>query len=372
MNPYVVKCLKEQKKHAYLILKQEDMSIAVLPTTYLKHKTNSNESPNTVKRTAFALSYYLYYLKTRQLKLQEVSSMPYAEQYEHFVKFLLWIKDGKHRNRKSDKQPKNYTCNLYLHAVFQFFRFLTKQYNTYDGLKIFTDGSLLVNDTVGVEKRIHYQTFRGYLKEEPHIGHITQQQEIRPLLKACGNSRDQLMLLLLAETGFRIGELLGIRYSSDIDVDRHSIRVYFREDNDNDARAKNAAYRSAKISDETFEFLLYYLSEYEDILKHTDYLWVTLSGINKGKALKVNAVYAMLQRLEEKTSIKATPHMLRHYFANQRRKYGWDIYLISQALGHKNIATTIQYLHLETDELMDASDKYYQKNKSLFMLDELL
>ena len=54
------------------------------------------------------------------------------------------------------------------------------------------------------------------------------------------------LLLLLAETGFRIGEILGNRYATDIDYENHLIYVNFREDNENDARAKNAEFRKAK------------------------------------------------------------------------------------------------------------------------------
>lgn len=67
------------------------------------------------------------------------------------------------------------------------------------------------------------------------------------------NSRDQVLLLLLAETGFRIGELLGVRYAEDIDYEKHIIYVNFRDDNENGARAKNAELREAKISDATFD-----------------------------------------------------------------------------------------------------------------------
>ncbi len=40
------------------------------------------------------------------------------------------------------------------------------------------------------------------------------------------------------------------------------IKVCFREDNENEAKAKNAEYRSAKISNDTFEFLMDYLAKY--------------------------------------------------------------------------------------------------------------
>ena len=83
------------------------------------------------------------------------------------------------------------------------------------------------------------------------------------LLKACANCRDQILLLLLAETGFRIGELLGVRYATDIDYERHLLYVNFREDNENGARAKNAEYRR-QISDATLNSAVY-IEEYKTL-----------------------------------------------------------------------------------------------------------
>lgn len=95
-----------------------------------------------------------------------------------------------------------------------------------------------------------------------------EEEEIIDILQACTNSRDQLLLLMIAETGFRIGEILGVDYARDIDYQRKTIRVYFRDDNDNNARAKNAEYRKARISDDTFDFLLRYMNEYRKLLQY--------------------------------------------------------------------------------------------------------
>ena len=54
----------------------------------------------------------------------------------------------------------------------------------------------------------------------------------------------------------------------------------------------------------------------------------------------------MLKRMEKKTGIKITPHMLRHYFGNERRKAGWALELIQIAYGHRHIQTTINYLDI--------------------------
>ena len=34
--------------------------------------------------------------------------------------------------------------------------------------------------------------------------------------------QDQLLIMLLAETGYRIGEILGVNYTRDIDYERHT------------------------------------------------------------------------------------------------------------------------------------------------------
>ncbi len=210
------------------------------------------------------------------------------------------------------------------------------------------------------------------LPEKQAKARAAKKDEIVEILKACTNIRDRLLMLLLAETGYRIGEILGIDYSKDIDYQNHIIRVYFREDNENGARAKNAEYRSAKISKDTFGFLNLYIAEYRKLLQHQTSLFVNISGDNIGKPMNVEAVYSMLKRMDKKTGIKITPHMLRHYFGNERRKAGWSLELIQLAYGHRHIQTTINYLDIVDDELLDASQEFYEKHSSLYGIEELL
>ena len=49
------------------------------------------------------------------------------------------------------------------------------------------------------------------------MGEQAKENQIITILQACTNRRDQLLLLMLAETGYRIGELLGVKYVKDID-----------------------------------------------------------------------------------------------------------------------------------------------------------
>lgn len=54
-----------------------------------------------------------------------------------------------------------------------------------------------------------------------------EKNEIITILEACTNCRDQVLILLTSELGFRIGEILGIDYTKDIDYETHEIRVNF-------------------------------------------------------------------------------------------------------------------------------------------------
>ena len=97
-----------------------------------------------------------------------------------------------------------------------------------------------------------------------------------------------------------------------------------------------------------------------------------MSGKYAGKPMQDSGVRSLMERLEKKTGIKVTPHMLRHYFANTRRKAGWKLELISQALGHRHIETTMKYLNITEEELMEASDAFYSQHQSLYGVDHLL
>ena len=210
------------------------------------------------------------------------------------------------------------------------------------------------------------------MKEKDRDVRAADEVEIVDILQACTNIRDQLLLLLIAETGFRIGEILGLDYTKDIDYKQHNLKVYFRDDNDNDARAKNAEYRSAKISNDTFEFLMHYLSEYRSLLQHQNLLFINIKGKTAGRPMRVESVYDMLERMEKKTGIKLTPHMLRRYYAVSRRNSGWALELIQLALGHKHLDTTVKYLGILDDQLMEASREFYEKHSDLYGIKNLL
>ncbi|WP_455437592.1 tyrosine-type recombinase/integrase [Hungatella hathewayi] len=361
MKRYTVETVPEGTTKYYYILDNETLDIALLPSKYLKHKMKSHLSPNTVKRYAFSLCCYLEYLGKNEMDFFQVCEMNYENQSSHFTKFLYWLKEGGHTEKSRIGDTDNGTCNAYLKDVFRFYLFIAER-EIVRPLRVLSYNQITVANAAGVKRTLRSRAFKSYMKAEERNVRGAKEEEIIEILQACTNSRDQLLILLLSETGFRIGEILGVNYSRDIDYQNHTIGVYFRDDNENAARAKNAEYRKGKISKDAFDFLLHYLAEYRELLQRGNYLFINISGDSAGQPLKVDSVYAMLERAAKKTGIELTPHMLRRYFAVTRWNAGWPLELISQALGHKHLDTTIKYLGILDDKLLEASHEFYAKH----------
>ena len=47
-------------------------------------------------------------------------------------------------------------------------------------------------------------------------------------------------------------------------------------------------------------------------------------------------------------------------------------YLLFGVLGHRNLQTTINYLNISNEELVEASEELFRQNAALYMADKLL
>ena len=182
---------------------------------------------------------------------------------------------------------------------------LEDQFGTLSALE---EREVSYTNKVGNRRTSIVRCFEGYLKEYEVNESGTGREDLIKLLEACDNSRDQVLLLFLAETGVRPGELCGIKQ---MDFDWSKQRVYKR----------------------------------------------------KGKALKTTAISAMMRRLKAKTGITVTGRKLRHYFATERWKGGWGIEMISRALGHRNLDVTRRYIDMDQEILAEATENIFQSNE---------
>jgi integrase/recombinase XerC len=82
----------------------------------------------------------------------------------------------------------------------------------------------------------------------------------------------------------------------------------------------------------------------------TSALFVNASG----KAISEQGVALTLARIAEAAQItrRVTPHMIRHTVATLLLRYGADLRIVQEVLGHASIATTQRYVHVAKDHLI--------------------
>jgi len=179
-------------------------------------------------------------------------------------------------------------------------------------------------------------------------------EQILELVKSCQLLRDAFLIVLLYNTGMRIGEALGLRHA-DIDLAQETIWVVPREDNENGARAKSGRLRAIPTHG-------YVLGMYEDYITSTEYLDAFESGTQYvfcnvrqgriGRALTLSYAKKLCLYLTERSGVTFNWHMFRHTHASEAIAQGYSLLEVADRLGHASPQTTADfYRHLFSSEI---------------------
>ena len=169
-------------------------------------------------------------------------------------------------------------------------------------------------------------------------------QELNTLLSVSDNAY-RLAWLLCYETASRISEALNIRFS-DLNLETNRLKIT------NLKQRKKNSFRLIKISDRLKSLILQEqlwrnCSKEDYILKNRDRTTYNYAFVR----------YALQGGIERE---RAHPHTLRHSRAIHLLDSGANIVLVSNALGHKNIKSTLIYLkysNQELDKVLDEANK---------------
>lgn len=162
-----------------------------------------------------------------------------------------------------------------------------------------------------------------------------------PRHRALLSARDWALFTLLAGTGLRVGEAVGLRLQ-DLDLERGEIRVYGK------SRHERIVFCDLAEIRQPLDLYLQWRAAAEP--KH-DHLFV--NGRDLGP-LSTRAVQLRLRAVANELGLPdtLTPHILRHTYATLAVERGANLKALSQLLGHADIKTTLQlYTHLSTDHL---------------------
>jgi site-specific recombinase XerD len=322
---------------------------------YLNYLVNLERSPNTVESYGRYLKVYWEYVTECRLEWRNIS-------LEDLSEYMHWLRIG--NTNVTSMQPvqvvrSERTVNHAMTVVQGFYEF-HHHLGTVGHDKRFTRFNLPIERRyksflAGIAKAKPVRKSLLRLREPKEFAGCLTSEEVKTLIRACNTRRDKLIIKLLYETGMRKGELLGLRHEDMGTTGENEISIVPRL-NVNGARAKSGK-RVVPVSCELMQvYNDYLIEEYPEV--NSDYVFVNVSKGEIGAPLQYRALNQLFEQVEKKTGIHAYPHLFRHTHATQLIKEGWDIYHVSQRLGHTSIRTTLDiYGHLTKEDLRAVVEK---------------
>jgi site-specific recombinase XerD len=184
------------------------------------------------------------------------------------------------------------------------------------------------------------------VKQAPRAPGWLPKREVDRIIRAAerdGKKRNSAILMVLRNTGIRVGELCELRLG-DIDITERKGTLTVQH-------GKGMKHRTIPLNVDVRHAIAVYLL----VRQHTgdDYLFLGQRGPLKEQAVElIVEKYARLAGLED-----VSPHTLRHSFAKQLLNAGEDLPTVAALLGHENINTTAAYLTPSTRDLEQAVAK---------------
>jgi len=189
-------------------------------------------------------------------------------------------------------------------------------------------------------KRHQFRDFLPYPQDGRRLPTVLSREEVSRLINATGTLFRRTLLMTLYGTGMRRSELARLKVG-DIDSQRMIIRV---------VAGKRSKDRDLPLS----PALLETLREYWRWRKPKLYMFPARTLRHQlDQPISDKTVWIACSDAARRAGIKkhVTPHTLRHSWATHLLEAGTDLRTIQVLLGHGDLETTAQYLHLSQRHL---------------------
>jgi len=176
-------------------------------------------------------------------------------------------------------------------------------------------------------------------KKQQLLPRFFNQNDLVAIIKAIGNIKHKVMLMLCYSAGLRVSEVVSMK-TRNIDESRMSILI---------EQAKGKKDRMVALSPVLLVMLRKYISEYNPDPK--GYLF---AGQWKEEPYSSRSLQLVLAAAKKKAGVlkPGSVHALRHSFATHLLDKGTDVTIIMKLLGHNDIKTTLRYLHVTNRDIL--------------------
>lgn len=163
-------------------------------------------------------------------------------------------------------------------------------------------------------------------------------EELSTFFDLVDNYKFKTIFMLAYGSGLRIGEIVNLR---DEDIDSKNMRIFIRE-------GKGNKERYTILSNKSLEMLReYWLKEREH--KKRGKIFLSESG----ETITEYVIRTHFRKYRKKAGLneKVTMHTLRHNFATNLIEKGATIIQVKELMGHSNIRSTMEYIHVANIDL---------------------
>lgn len=301
---------------------------------------------------------YMYYCRSRQLRPRTMQS--YEQTLRLFERWCLEAERISEPGEVREQTIRRYICDLQERGKYTFYvRDERKDTNCPDRRRDFRQ--TVSNTTINNYIR-NLRAFFNWLSEEtgkpsPMLKvrqlrnertpqEYMEDEEVERLLRIFDKSyypehRDSAIILLLLDTGMRIGECLKITAD---DLDMNERTIYLPADNTKGRRGRYVFF-SVKTA-RTLQRWLRFKDRYSDSN--------LLFPVKAGTPLEVSSFEGNFRKYLTRAKITKdlSPHALRNNFAKRCIMAGMDLYTLSRILGHSSVTVTEKaYLDLTDRDL---------------------
>jgi integrase/recombinase XerD len=323
--------------------------------SYLGHLAALERSPNTQRAYATSLKLWFEFLDRAGLDWQAV-------RVDDVARFVAWLRSPAENVIVLEagtalRSPA--TVNRHLSAVFGFY-----EHHARSGVKVAAELVAWRRLGRGSYKPFLHHVTKGHpvatrpvkLRVPKRAPRTLSAEQVVAVLAAPQRARDRFLLALLAETGMRIGQALGLRHADFVSRARE-VHIVPRAGNANGARAKLRSPATVPVTAGLVRcYSDYMYAEYGDL--DSDYVFVNLWAGRIGAPMTYAAVQEVVGRIRARTGVDFTLHMLRHTHATELIRSGVAIEVVARLLTHQSSTTTSQiYVHLDVADVRAALER---------------
>ena len=281
---------------------------------FLQHlQVEKNLAKNTIEAYSQDFIKFKEFLQEKKIPLQKIDN-------EYITSFILFLKK---------KNLSSATIVRILSTVRNFYNFLIGH-------------NLIKNPHFFIESP----------KIERSLPEVLTQEEVSATIDSAISKkvkmRDIAIIELLYGAGLRISEISEIKIENII-FENSTLKI----------KGKGKKERIAFLNKNSIEAIKRYLPE-RSLKKNagvSSYLFIN----NRGKKISRQSLWKIIKKLNI-TEKNVTPHTFRHSFATHLLEEGLDLRIVQELLGHKTLATTEIYTHINKKQIKKIYKKFHPRS----------